>query len=69
MRLKLNKFSLGMFVGPSPHRARKYRIESNFWKFYLIKIGFKLHEPVSLVIVFRLFKLEWIFWVFRVWTQ
>ncbi len=52
-----------------PHRARNYRIESNFWKFYLIKIGFKLHEPVSLVIVFRPFKLEWIFWVFQVWTQ
>ncbi len=67
--LELNKFSLGMFVGPCPHRDRNYHIESNFWKFYLIKIGFTLHEPVSLVKVFRLFKSEQIFLVFGVWTQ
>jgi hypothetical protein len=33
-------------------------IGSNFWKFYLIKTGFTLCELVSLVKVFRLFKLE-----------
>ncbi len=44
-------------------------IGSNFWKFYLIKTGFTLGEPVSLVKVFRVFRLEWIFLVFRVWTQ
>jgi hypothetical protein len=49
------------FVGPCPHRDRDYRIQSNFWKFYLIKTGFTLGEPVSLVKVFRLFKLEQMF--------
>jgi len=44
-----------------PHRDRDYRIGSNFWKFYLIRTGFILGEPVSLVKVFRLFTLEWIF--------
>jgi hypothetical protein len=37
---------------------RDYRIGSNFWKFYLIRIGFTLGEVVSLVKVFRLFRLE-----------
>jgi hypothetical protein len=69
MYLKLNKFSLGMFVGPCPHRDRDYGIGSNFWKFYLIKIGFTLHQLVSLVKMFRLFKSKRIFLVFRVWTQ
>jgi len=54
MHLKLNKFSLGMFVGPCPHRDRNYCIGSNFWKFYLIKISFTLHELVSLVKVLLL---------------
>jgi hypothetical protein len=39
-------------------RDRDYHIGSNFWKFYLIKTGFTLGEPVSLVKVFRLFRLE-----------
>jgi hypothetical protein len=43
-----------------------YCIGSNFWKFYLIKTNFTLGEPVSLVKVFRL---EQIVLVFRVWTQ
>ncbi len=43
------------FVGPCPH------IGSNFWKFYLIRTGFTLDEPVCLVKVFRLFRLELIF--------
>jgi hypothetical protein len=55
------------FVGPWPHRgtgtiafcgARDNRIQSNFWKFCLIKTGFTLREPVFLVKVFRLFTLE-----------
>jgi hypothetical protein len=33
-------------------------IGSNFWKFYLIRISFTLGEWVSLVKVFRLFRLE-----------
>jgi hypothetical protein len=50
-------------LGPAP---TDYCIGSNFWKFYLIRIGFTLGELVSLVKVFRLFILEWIFLVFRV---
>jgi hypothetical protein len=33
-------------------------LDPNFWKFYLIRTGFILGEPVSLVKVFRLFRLE-----------
>ncbi len=57
------------FVGLFPHRNKDYSIEYNFWKFYLIGISFTLGEVVSLVKVFRLFRLEWIVLVFRVWTQ
>jgi len=53
------------FVGPCPHGNRDHGIRSNFWNFYLIKTGFTLGEPVSLVKVFRLFRLERIFLVFR----
>ncbi len=35
-----------------------YRIGSNFWRFYLIKTSFTLGEPVFLVKVFGLFRLE-----------
>jgi hypothetical protein len=38
-----------------------YWIGSHFWKFYLIRIGFTLAEPATLVKVFGLFRLEWIF--------
>ncbi len=49
-------------LGPAPPQGhRDYRIGSNFWKFYLIKTGFTLGERVFLVKVFRLFRLEWIF--------
>jgi hypothetical protein len=51
------------FVGPCPHRFRDHRIGSNFWKFYLIRTGFTLGEPVSLVKVFRLFRSKQIFLV------
>jgi hypothetical protein len=57
------------FVGPCPHRDRDYCIASNFWKFYLIITGSILREPVSLVKVFRQFRLERVFLVFRVLTQ
>jgi hypothetical protein len=49
------------FVGPCSHRDRDYRIRSNFWKFYLMRTGFTLGEPVSLVKLFRLSKLEQMF--------
>jgi len=49
-----------VFVGPD----RDYHIGSNFWKFYLIRTIFTLDEPVFLVKVFRLCRLERIvlFW-------
>jgi hypothetical protein len=47
-----------LFVGPCD---RDYHLGSNFWKFYLIRTGFPVVEPVSLVKVFKLFRLEWIF--------
>jgi hypothetical protein len=59
----------GVFIGPCPHRGRDYHIGSNFWKFYLIKTNFTLSELVSLVKVFRLFRLERIFLMLRVWTE
>jgi hypothetical protein len=40
---------------------RDYRIQSNFWKFYLIKTDLTLGEPVSLMKVFGLSKLEQMF--------
>jgi hypothetical protein len=46
--------------------ALDYPIGSNFWKFYLIRTSFTLNELVSLVKVFRLFRLERIFLVSRV---
>jgi hypothetical protein len=58
--------NLGLLLGPVPV---DYRIRSNFCKFYLMRTGFTLGEPVSLVKVFRLFRLGRIFLVFRVWTQ
>ncbi len=58
--LPLNTLPFQFIVGPAPHRERDYCIGSNFWKFYLIKTGFTFGEPISLVKVFRLFRLEWI---------
>jgi hypothetical protein len=49
------------FVGPCASGGRDYRICSNFRKFYLIKTGFILGELVTLVKMFRLFKLEQMF--------
>ncbi len=59
----------GPLLGPVPHRNRDYPIGSDFWKFYLNRTCFTLGDPVSLVKVFRLVRLEWIVLVFRVWTQ
>jgi len=50
------------FVGPCPCGGRDYCIGSNFWKLYLIKIGFTLSEPVSLMKVFRLKQFFLVFW-------
>ncbi len=52
-----------------PHRGGDYRLGSNFGKFYVTRTSFTLGELVSLVKVFRLFRLEGIVLVFRVWTQ
>jgi hypothetical protein len=57
------------FVGPFPHRDRNYRIRSNFWMFYLITTSFIFGGLISLVKVFRLFRLERIFFMLTVWTQ
>jgi hypothetical protein len=51
-----------------PHMDRACGIASNFWKSYLIRTEFTLGERVSLMKVLRLFRLECIFSVFRVWT-
>jgi len=55
-------------IRPCPHRDKDW-IGSNFWTFYLIRTNFTLGELVFLVKVFTLFRLEWIFLVFRMWTQ
>jgi hypothetical protein len=47
--------------GLHPQRDKDYRIQSNFWKFYLIRIDFTLGDLVSFVKVFRLFELEQMF--------
>jgi len=52
-------------VGPCHHRDRDYCIGSNFWKFYLIRTNLRLGEPVSLVKVFRPFRLERMFFGVR----
>jgi hypothetical protein len=63
------EFCTYSFIGLYPYRDRDYRIGSNFSKFYLIRTSFTLGELVSLVKVFRLFRLEGILLMFRVWTQ
>jgi hypothetical protein len=44
-------------------------LDPTFGSFTLLEPVFTLDEPDSLVKVFRLFRLEWIFFVFKVWTQ
>jgi hypothetical protein len=41
-----------------PNVCRDYHIGSNFSKFYLLRTIFTSGEPVSLVKVFRLFRLK-----------
>jgi hypothetical protein len=62
-------FQVQISVGQFFFILLDYCIGSNFWKFYLIRTSFTLGEPVALVKVFRLFRLEWIVLVFTVWTQ
>jgi hypothetical protein len=50
----------GLFLEDLLGPAGDYCIGSNFWKFYLIRTGFRFGELVCLVKVFRLFRLEWI---------
>jgi len=49
------------FVGPCPVGAGTIAFDPTFGSFTLLKTGFTLGEPVSLVKVFRLFILEQIF--------
>ncbi len=51
-----------VFVGPAPTGTRTMALDPTFE-------SFTLGELVSLMKVFRLVRLEWIFLVFRVWTQ
>jgi hypothetical protein len=53
-------FLVCLFVGSCSRRDRDYCIQSNFWKFYLIRTDFTVGEPVSLVKVFRQSKLEFL---------
>jgi hypothetical protein len=52
-----------------PKVGSNFTFDPTFWKFYLIGTSFTLGELVSLVKVFRLFRLKQIFLVFRPWTQ
>jgi hypothetical protein len=49
-------------LGSAPTGTGTIALDSTFGSFTLL-------EPVSLVKMFRLFRLDQIFWVFRVWTQ
>jgi hypothetical protein len=57
----------GGLLGPAP--AGTGTIGFNFWKLYLIRTNFTLDEPIFLVKLFKPFKLEWIFLMFRLWPQ
>ncbi len=52
-----------------PPQDRECHIGSKFSQFYLIKTSFTLGEAVSLVKVFRLFRLERIVFAFRASTE
>jgi len=67
--LKIPTVLIYNILNHAPYGGKNYSIGSNFWKFYLIKTSFTFGEPVSLVKVFRLFRLEQIVLVFRVRTQ
>jgi hypothetical protein len=55
-------------LGPVPTGTETIALDPTFERFYLIKTSFTSDELVSWVKVFRLFRLEWIVLVFRVWT-
>jgi hypothetical protein len=57
------------FLGPCPVGAGTIALDPTFGSFTLIRTSFTLGEPVSLVKVFKLFRLEHIVLVFGVWTQ
>jgi hypothetical protein len=62
-------FSLLGPGSPPPGRGT-IALDPTFGSFTLLKTGFTLGEPVSLLKVYRLFRLERIFFlVFRVWTR
>ncbi len=66
-QISMCKFFATPFLGAVPHRDKDYYgIRSNFWKLYLIRIGFTLCEPVLWVKVFRLFRLERVFFGVRI---
>jgi hypothetical protein len=54
---------------PAPTGTGTIALDQTFGSFTLFRTGFTLGESVSSVKVFRLFRLEWIYLVFRVWTQ
>jgi hypothetical protein len=49
------------YLGLAPTGTGTIALDPTFWKFYLIRTGFTLVERVSLVKVFRLFKLDGFF--------
>ncbi len=49
-----------LFVGPCPPTGT-ITLDPTFESFTLLRTNFTLGEPVSLVKVFRVFRLEWIF--------
>jgi hypothetical protein len=49
---------LRSLLGSAPTGTGTMALHPNFWKFYLIRTSFTFGEPVFLVKVFRLFRLE-----------
>ncbi len=56
-------------LGLAPVGAGTIALDPTFGSFYLITISLTSGERVSLMKVFRLFRLEWIVLVFRVWMD
>ncbi len=62
-RVFFNQHKISYLLGPGPTGTGTITFNPTFGSFTLL-------EPISYwVKVFRLFRLEWIFLVFRVWTQ
>ncbi len=64
----LDKVSL-LFCALAPTGTGTIPFDPTFGSFTLLEPVFILGELVSLMKVFRMFRLEWILVVFRVWTQ